>query len=443
MSSIILEIISTHLHTRAFDIGARVAYPLSMYVTYVIYAIFVALLFWGGKFAGFKDKQMHGDTISLDAMKSLRGFAAIGIIIHHISQQDAFQYASQYGQQNELSFFLNYGFKLVAIFFFCSGYGLVRSINSKYHYLNGFMKRRVLKTIVIPFYVSVVIYAVWHIICGDEIAPLQWVTNVIGLTMMNEYAWYPIVLTILYITFYFVFENLEDKKTRYIFILVIILFQGVYFCLNGHFAWWAAFRGWWTLPSAFDNVTWWMQQRVWLFSGEWWVNSQIAFLVGIYVAENEDALRDWFSYSYWAKLIGLVAVGIVTNFVANFTQSSFSYWSEFAGSNPGIKNKLICYIFQLPQVASYVLIIYMILMKYNAQNPVSRFFGSISFETYMMNLIALEAFSFLITDSETGLPLYKAGHWNLGLYAACVFAGTILLAFGYKWINKQVNKLIG
>ena len=413
-----------------------------MYVTYVIYAIFVALLFWGGKFAGTKDTQLHGDSVSLDAMKSLRGFAAIGVIIHHISQQDAFQYASQYGQQNELSFFLNYGFKLVAIFFFCSGYGLIKSYNSKHNYLNGFLKRRVVKTLVVPFYVSVLFYALWHIIRGDQFAPMQWVTNFLGLSMMNEYAWFPIVLAILYCTFYFVYENLEDRKTRYVFIFVIILFQGIYFCINGHFSWWAAFRNWWTLPSAFDNVTWWMQQKVWLFSGEWWINSEIAFLAGIFVAENEEEIRDWFSHSYWAKLIGLLAVGIITNFVANITQGTLGYWSEFSGNGPGIKNKLICYIFQLPQVVSYVLIIYMILMKYHADNPVSRFFGSISFETYMMNLIALQACQFLITDSKTGLPIYKAGHWNLGLYAACVFALTILLAFIYKWVNNKINKLI-
>lgn len=413
-----------------------------MYMTYIIYALFIALLLWGGKFAGFRDSQMHGDSISLDVMKSLRGFAAIGIIIHHISQQDAFQYANQYGQQNELSFFLNFGFKLVAIFFFCSGYGLVKSVNSKHGYLHGFIKKRVVKTLLIPFYVSVALYGIWHIIRGDHFVPLQWITNIIGLSMMNEYAWYPIVLAILYLIFYFIFDNLEDKKSRYLFIFVVISFEALFFCINGHFSWWAAFKNWWLLPSAFENVTWWMQQKVWLFSGEWWINSEIAFLIGIMVAENETELRDWFTHSYWIKLIGMIIVYAITNLIANTAQNTFSYWSEFSGNGPGILNKLICFLTQLPQVTSFVLLIYVILMKYHAKNPVSRFFSSLSLETYMMNLIALQAFSFLITDSETGLPLYTANHWNLLLYAACVFAGTILLAFIYKWINRQVCKLI-
>lgn len=413
-----------------------------MYITYVIYAICIILLLWGGKFAGFKDTQFHGDSISVDAIKSLHGFAALGILIHHIAQEDAFQYAAQYGQQNELTLFMKSGYKFVAVFFFCSGYGLIKSLNAKHNYLNGFLKRNVVKKLIIPYYVSVLIYGIWHLIIRDEIAPLQWITNLLGLSMMNEYAWYPIVLTILYLTFYFVYENLADNKSRHIFILIIILGQGLYFCLNGHFAWWAAFRNWWTLPSAFSNVTWWMQQKVWLFSGEWWVNSEIAFLIGILVAENEEGLRDWFSHSYWFKLLGLFIAYVITNFVANTMLNVFDYWSEFRGAGPGIINKLICYIAQLPQITCLVLIVYVILMKYNAQNPVSRFFSSISFEAYMMTLISLKSFRFLIMDSTTGIPVYKPYHWNLGLYAVCVIAGAILLGFIYKWLNRQITKLI-
>lgn len=412
-----------------------------MYLTYTVYALFLALLIWGGNFAGFKDNQLQGDSISLSVMKSLRGFAAIGIILHHISQEDAFQNASQYGQQNELSFFLNFGFKLVAIFFFCSGYGLVKSYETKRNYLKGFLKNRVLKTILVPFYVSVIIYGIWHIIRGDHFAPLQWITNIIGITMMNEFAWYPIVLSILYLTFYFVYENIEDRKTRYLFIFMVIAVQGVYFCFNGHFSWWAAFKNWWLLPSAFDNVVWWMKQKVWLFNGEWWVNSEIAFLTGIFIAENEEDIRDWFSHSYWFKLLGIIAVYLFTNKVADVVISRFSYWSEFNGNGPGILDKLLCYTTQLPQIIAFVSVLYVILMKYNAENPVSRFFGSLSLETYMMNLLVLSCFRFLITDSSN-VPAYKAGHWNLALYTACVFAGSVLAGLVYKWLNRQANRLI-
>ena len=64
-----------------------------MYLTYTVYVLILALLIWGGKFAGFKKECFHEDSSSLEAMKSLRGFAAIGVILHHISQENAFQWA--------------------------------------------------------------------------------------------------------------------------------------------------------------------------------------------------------------------------------------------------------------------------------------------------------------------------------------------------------------
>ena len=88
-----------------------------MYLTYAIYAICVLLLLWGGKFSGFGKEKFHEDSTSLEVTKSLRGFAAIGVILHHISQETAFQNANGWNAPGEISIFVNYGYKFVAIFF--------------------------------------------------------------------------------------------------------------------------------------------------------------------------------------------------------------------------------------------------------------------------------------------------------------------------------------
>ena len=54
------------------------------------YYFFFMLLFWGSS-SKLGKKDFHKDFASLDVMKSLRGFAAIGVILHHISQEEAFQ----------------------------------------------------------------------------------------------------------------------------------------------------------------------------------------------------------------------------------------------------------------------------------------------------------------------------------------------------------------
>ena len=90
----------------------------------------------------------------------------------------------------------------------------------------------------------------------------------------------------------------------------------------------------------------------------------------------------------------------------------------------------------------WLIMIFMLMMKYHAQNPVLKFFGNLSLETYMMNLIALCAFRFIIYN-QNHVPVYKAGHYNLAVYEVAVIAGTIALAFIYKYVNKFVLAIPG
>ena len=114
--------------------------------------LFTYLFIWGRSNKLFKKNEFNEDFLSLETMKSLRGFAAIGVILHHISQQQTFQ------QEGILLPFVNAGAYFVAIFFFCSGYGLLKSFDSKPDYLKGFIKKRIVKSIIIPYYVDILIY---------------------------------------------------------------------------------------------------------------------------------------------------------------------------------------------------------------------------------------------------------------------------------------------
>ena len=118
----------------------------------VVFYLYLILFIWGGSNKFGRKLEFNDDFTSLDAMKSLRGFAAMGVILHHISQEEVFQ------KSGVLSPFVNAGAYFVAIFFFCSGYGLIKSLNTKENYLKGFIRNRIVKTIVVPFYVNVIIY---------------------------------------------------------------------------------------------------------------------------------------------------------------------------------------------------------------------------------------------------------------------------------------------
>ena len=416
-----------------------------MYLTYTVYVLLLALFIWGGKFAGFKKESFHEDSASLDSFMSLRGFAAIGVILHHISQENAYQMANHYGTKpGELNIFVNAGFLFVAIFFFCSGYGLIKSLETKPDYFNGFIKKRMVKTLVIPYYVSILIYALLRFASGERFAPLQWVSHLLGFSMVNEYAWYPIVAFFLYLAFYLIFKNIKNRKVCYILMTVIIVLLGMIFCVNGHFTWWAGPKNWWLGASPLHEK-WWAQQKIFWFSGEWWINSCPAFLIGMLFAQFDKQIRDWFRKFYWGKLALVIILTLAAMILSGYGQMRFGWWTEFNGNGPDIGKKIATYFCVIPYTMAFPVLLFTIMLKYKVSNPVSRFFGKISLETYMMNLIMITVFRFLIYKPHPqygSIPVYKAGHYNLAIYFAAVFAGTILLGLLYKFLCGLIQKRI-
>ncbi len=416
-----------------------------MYLTYSVYALLIALLIWGGKFAGIKKNQFHEDSASLESMKSLRGFAAICVILHHISQEYAFQMVGGEYKPGELALFVNAGYLMVSIFFFCSGFGLIKSLETKSDYLKGFIKKRVVKTLVIPYYVSVIIYTILRFATGERLSAGQWITGLLGISMINLYAWYPIVAAILYTTFYLIFKNIKNQKVCFGIMAGIIILLGMLFCVNGHFTWWAGEKNWWLTDEGWNNAKWWMQEKIWWFSGEWWINSCPALFIGMLFARFENQIRNWFRRFYLPKFLLVLLITFGTLCLSVYGQNRFGWWTEFNGNGPDLGNKIATYFCQITFSMSFVIMIFVIMLKYKVSNPVSRFFGKLSLETYMMNLIAISAFYFLIykpNGNFDSAPYYKAGNYNLAIYLVAVFAGTILLALIYKALCSLLQRLI-
>ena len=387
-----------------------------MILSITVYVLFAALLIWGGKFAGFKDTQFHEDSFSLELSKSLRGFAALGIIIHHTAQMFSFQ------DLQELSLFVNAGYLFVSIFFFCSGFGLIKSMQSKPNYFNGFIKNRIVKTLVIPFYINVALYALFWLAIGKEFAPLEWVCNLTGLSLINEHAWYPITAAILYLVFFLLFKNEKNKKLSYIIMAVFIVLLGLLFCFRGHAVWWI--KG--------PRNEWWTQDKMFWFTGEWWVNACPAFFIGMLFGRFETNIRTWFMKGYWLKLIPLLLITVGACLLNTYIQDAFGYWTEYEKAGPGITDKIITYFCQIPYSMLFCISIFVIMYKYHAVNPVGRFLGNMSLETYLMNMMALEI-CYLIIARNTTEPY-------LALCTLAVIATTIVLGLLFKLLCNCVMR---
>ena len=405
----------------------------SMYLTYTVLFLILLIFIWGISFSG--RGKIHEDYLSRDIMMSMRGLAAIGVIIHHISQEEVFQTAG------ELAPFVNAGYMYVSLFFFCSGYGLLKNLDTKPGYLDGFLKKR-LPVIVIPFYTSVVFYGIYNLITGVHLAPLQWFTNIIGITMMNEYAWYPIVLAILYLAFRLIFKGSATRTRKLVYMFIVIIALGVIFCVNGHYLWWAGSEAWTSPMSSELDSKWYMGFKVFWLSGEWWVNSPVAFLLGMIYETNETRITDFFRKGYPGKITALAILTIAADVLTNYTRVRFDFWSEYHQPGPGITNKMITLVTQYPHIILFTLFIIVFTMKIRTVNPVTKFFGKYSLDFYMMNLMALLIFRPLFLDFPG--RIIKDPLLGRSLFFVCVFAASILLGMIYHRINEVIRrKLFG
>lgn len=401
-----------------------------MLVSIIFYTLLLAMILCGGHFA--KKGEFNENFLSLEVTKALQGISAICIVFHHISQQQTFQ------SVNALSVFKEIGFLFVGIFFFCSGFGLIKSLQSKPNYLKTFLRRRVLP-MVLAYYVMIFFYLIFSLLSGVKLEKQVWIFSILGLTFFNTQCWYVIVITILYLVFYFAFTYVKKEKLKYAIILLAILTLAVFGIFFGHFTWWVDEKGWWLNPESFYQCKWWMRPMALWFQGEWWVNSMITFFVGMIVARFQTPLTSWAKKNYFLKLILLFILTGALMYAGFFVTREISYWSEFAGVSMHFTHKFLCLGVQWLEIIAFVLLIIMIMMKFNSVNLVSKFYGTLTLEVYLMQLIPILAWKFLITTSNDEAVFWKY-NLNLFLYVVLVIASATLLAVVYHFVLKHLPK---
>ena len=402
----------------------------------IVCFLFVSLLIVGRSNKFGQKNKFNDDFTSLEVMKSIRGFAAMGVILHHISQEFAFQ------ESGVLTPFVNAGAYFVSIFFFCSGFGLIKSLESKKDYLKGFVGKRIVKTIVLPFYVNVLVYGLFNLIVKMPLDKVQWVTNLTGVTMMNVYAWFPIVLALLYLVFFICFRFIRKRTVSFVIIFLFMVALGIGTCIEGHYAWWAGEPNWWMTEEGYMNAKWWMMEKVFWFHGEWWVNSAPAFLTGLIFASYEQKIVAFFKKNYTRNFSILLAITVGLYALSEFGQSHFGYWTEFNMRGPEIGNKIATYFCQIPLMSILPVTVFIFMMKYHVCNGVTRFFGKYSLHTYLMNLMALSIFRFLEINTEDS-PFYLGGSYNnLLAYALCVIVATVIFGVLEQKLTDYIQDLI-
>ncbi|NLG03214.1 MAG: acyltransferase [Clostridia bacterium] len=365
--------------------------------------------------AGFKKSakgEFHEDFMSLKVTKGLQGFAAVGIMLHHLVQS-----ITKYGEINygPLNLFNDVGVLFAGMFFFFSGYGLMVSLETKPNYLDTFVKKR-FPVILIPFYLVNLIFVVCNgvfnnLFIGEAIKPGEVMLALSGFVLMNTHLWFIVEICVLYVLFYIIFRLIKNRNAAYAVMGICTVALIIISVLLGHDY------------ESFSGGVW--------FKGEWWYNTTILFFIGMTIAKFKDAVFAAVKKHYAVFMtVGFVLFAVLF-VLTRYVMMNHGYYTETEVSM-GYADKFITLIVQTLMAAAGILFFMMLTMKLQFSNKILDFLGKISMELYMLHNL------FIMTMTD-GMQYADVNHYLITIYGCAILAAVALHFIGGK-ILKSIKE---
>ncbi len=348
---------------------------------------------------------------SRNQTKVLTGMMALLVILHHMAQKISAAWSLTSVRSAGLEFFTGIGFPVVAVFFFCSGLGLYRSLHGKPDYLKGFLRRRVL-LIVIAYYLSEWIYTAVRLLMGQRMALPDVLWYLSGLRMANTYSWYAVVIPFFYLVFWAAFRFCRREGTAIFWVFAFTLAYTVLGTLVNH------------------QNTWWMR-------GEWWYNSVVLFPLGLLFGKNEARVTRFFRRGYWIWLL-LSAAATVLLFIQSDWLLSHRWGYYWESSRMRVPFRLYSVGCQWLVCCAFVAFCFLLMMKVRLGNGALAWMGAMSLELYLVHGLFVELFGYRFMDLTRSFLYIR----NAVPYMAAVLACSVPAALGFRWIYRKVHGLL-
>ena len=364
-------------------------------IIYIVYPLLAVALLWGCKIYG--PKKWNDEFLSLKQTKAIQGFCAVCIMLHHCGQKTCMPGMKEQYVKHGLDVFVPIGYFFVAIFLFCSGYGLYKSYKTKPGYLKNYPENK-LVSVLYTLLISSFIFAIARV-SRDEVL---WFTNPFtlgGPRNINPYAWYVYAFVFFGLVFYLTFYNISNERLA-IGITTIAVVAYMWHC------------------------------DFWMY-GNWWINSSALFIIGLMVARHEEKLVPHLKKLYILYLI-LAIIGTGVFFALG------EYTTEILGNVVAADSytffRLVRLFSQILAAIFFTAMVFLIGMKLRVGNKFLAFMGSITLEFYLLHGIFVQGFGYAFLDEALD-PFYYIK--NVALYVAVVFVLGVILAFIVQKICKK------
>lgn len=292
----------------------------------VVCVALLILALYGGKIAGSGDNCY----LALDKTLPIRGLLAICIVLHHGS--------GYFARMSFISPFQHIGYLVVALFFFLSGYGLTYGLKNKKGYMDGFLKKRLI-SVLIPYWICNTFYYAGVHLMGGQIEVKSFFLSMLLLKVINGSMWYVQIQVLFYMLFYVSFAKKNNWPLFYT--LFFVLYVGAF-------------------AAGVDEV---------------YTRSALAFPLGVIWCSYQDKIDKTMDAHYWTGLMGMAGITVLF------------FCLKFTGVL--IDSNLVKQLGDSISAVAFCTLALWIAKKIRISNQGLRFLGSISYEIYLMHMLAL------------------------------------------------------
>ncbi len=297
----------------------------------------------------------------------IKGAACLGIILHHLVQR-----VTIYGRyyKGPVTAFNYAGILFTGLFFFFSGYGLIKSLETKPDYLKGFLKRR-LPAVLLPFWLVNLIEVLLEIfVYGVHKSPAALLKGLSGLTLLDGNGWFIIEIVVLYLAFYVIFRVVRGRDAALFLLCLFTVGMIVFSFFRGH-------------DPTGNNALW--------FRGEWWFNSTGVFIFGLLYARFQKE-ADVFLNRRYPLALGAAAVLFVAVFGGSvYIVERFGYYQSLVTWHAK-REQLITLLAQTAACLLFALVVLLLNMRITLRSRALRYVGGISLELFLVHGYILRRF---------------------------------------------------
>ncbi len=369
------------------------------YLVYLYYPALIALMVWGARVS--RKGEWNEDSFGLSQFKSIQGYFAVCIMFHHMAQKSCAYWHNPSVIVHGLDFFIEIGFIFVGFFFFCSGFGLVKSKIKKPDYMKGYFRRRFVPVLLV-FLVTTLIFRVVRIVSDTNDTGIFNPWAIGGCALTNPNAWYVITQLLIYVLFFLCFRWCKNVKVS------IVLMS---LCVIG-----------WTLHLD------------WFMFGTWWYNSIYVFIMGMLFAEHEEAITGFLRKGF----VFLLPLVTVLMFVVFGASEILRFNGQWFGKMPEWFFRWVILILQNLSSALFVLFFLLLSMKIRFGNKVLSFFGTLTLEFYLIHGLFVELFGYSFISDQRDPIFYIR---NPFFYVIAVTVLSVPAAWLLKKLDSGILKL--